>query len=71
LGRKRNIITARKTAVLTWTRGKSGQEDGAAYDGSVALKCREVTTYDASERFRMLIRYKNGTFYDGNLENNT
>src|SRR5260370_239903 len=25
-----------------------------------------MTNYDASERFRMSIRYENGTFYDGN-----
>lgn len=52
--------------MLTWTRGENGREDGAAYDGSVALKCREVTTYDASERFRMSIRHKSASFYDEN-----
>jgi len=41
------------------------------YDGTVALRCREMTKYDARGRFRMSIRYKNGTFYDGNSALNT
>ena len=36
------------------------------YDGTVATKCREMTIYDASGRFRTLIRPKSGTFYDEN-----
>ena len=41
------------------------------YDGTVATACREMTSYDANGRFRTLIRPKNGTFYDANLENNS
>lgn len=38
----------------------------------VRRKCREeVATYDTGERFRMSIRYKDGTLYDRNLENSS
>jgi len=36
------------------------------YDGTVATMCRDVTKYDARERFTISIRLKNGTFYDEN-----
>ena len=41
------------------------------HDGTVALKCSELTKCDAGGRFRMSIRYKNGTFYDENSVRNT
>jgi len=41
------------------------------YDGTVSTKCREMTIYDASGRFRTLIRPKSGTFYDENSAINT
>ncbi len=46
-------------------KGKDGA-DGTFYDGTVATRCREMISYDASGRFTISIRFKNGTFYDGN-----
>jgi hypothetical protein len=45
--------------------------DGTSYDGTVAPMRREMTNYDASSRFRMPIRHKNGTLYDGTAGRNT
>ncbi|MEI8291055.1 MAG: hypothetical protein WCH99_16440 [Verrucomicrobiota bacterium] len=36
------------------------------YDGTVATMCREMTIYDARERFRTLIRHKTALFYNEN-----
>ena len=41
-----------------------------SYDGTVATRCGELTTDDAKGQFRMSIRPKSGTFYDGTLEIN-
>lgn len=51
-------------------KGKDGA-DGTFDDGTVATPCREITKYDASGRFTISIRFKNGTFYDGNSAPNT
>ena len=32
----------------------------------MAIQCSDLTAGDTSGRFRMLIRYKNGYFYDAN-----
>ena len=41
------------------------------YDGTVATNFREMTIYDADERFWMLIRPESRVIYDGNSAFNT
>jgi len=56
--------TAHQTAGLGCAGLRQGKDgaDGTFYDGTVATNCREMTIYDADERFWMLIRPTAGFF---------